>query len=204
MACVAPTSLEQGKYHPLAIPRTGEKTGHSPSFQVTGVNTISRPIGYVSPSGPERQTSADDHHWPLCIMEQVCMADILKIFGGIPIRQDGVLGAALIGTPDLMRVSNCDRMIHSRATFCCHKEIVSILLVEIWSFEKDAGCAVPDLLRLTYSAGFEIDCLKVGTSSGNVYDVIIAPREIWIDRYRIIMNWVTACTVTVRVWCLED
>lgn len=56
-----PTFLFMAGKGPYMSPLTGSKIGHSPSSHVTGVRTVSRPMGYVINSGPERVERATPH-----------------------------------------------------------------------------------------------------------------------------------------------
>ena len=54
-----------GSDHPRMSPWTGLwNTGQDPFSQVTLVRIVSRPIGKVVHSGPERTAKATPHHWP--------------------------------------------------------------------------------------------------------------------------------------------
>ena len=58
-----PMSVDEarGNGQALISPITGEKTGNFPSFQLTGVIIVSRPMGKLMYPGPERVDSATPH-----------------------------------------------------------------------------------------------------------------------------------------------
>lgn len=122
------------------------------------------------------------------------MANVLKVFRSVSIRQNRICREALVWARDIRRPRNCNRVIQYRAAFCSHKIVVSVLFVKMRSLEEDAGSAVPDQARFIETAGFYIDSLKIGTSGGDICRSIVAPKDIWIDEFSVISNGIIPST----------
>lgn len=75
-------------------PRTGCcSSGHDPISQVALYSTVSRPIGNVTHSGPERTAKATPHHWPNASWKRSAWPTAWTMEGG----QEGMVLRAATG-----------------------------------------------------------------------------------------------------------